>query len=552
MSKKRVIDNQRRIKDRSKPVPSFLSRPEKEQSRSDEASLRDASDLRRFSTVEALSQDPLVLAVYVQKLMAVYDRMLAGAVAAFENDVDVSDEVREQASMIAKISQMLEDYRMRNRARFSENITLDDSRYPTDRMNLRILMWICECQGSTLRFFMIERDPDLRTSEEFVRQFSTPDAVSIVAYHRVPVLQFSMTQLRFAMLRMLKMWTTLPMLDSQFLAYLRTLRLRCSLLQCLAYEKGSDALDYPQWRRSLPGNSHWERATTEFGNTMEMYFYYLNRQIVHEQDMFDASEPIPDSLLQDVDQFRRWMTKHEQDAMIEQLRREVYSKAILSELIPLEREVYSREFPTGYSDCRTVLKNVRSDIMDSYNRLLAADMALVMQLAPMLGLFFRFVFLIQSLVDNLDVRSFVFFSDDFPADQFGCAYPRPAFFTNLEYPTIYVPQTRRHFYLGTARHLYRCPPDFHVALSAWLRVVCGLWRDPDPHAFRNTNPYADQRFVAIRKAFKDSDDSPFPVAPAKNRRRRTAASAAVTNSKLSELLAAVSASVDQDSDVLMC
>jgi hypothetical protein len=562
-SSKRPLPNQKRLKDQRKSVPSFLA-----------ATPSNPITWEQLSGVRNLSKNPVIVSVYIKKVMSLCDANMSEALDGFQKRTESGEEmvdldIKHRASMIAKVGQLLESYRTSERHAFSENVLLDESRYPNERMNLRILSWICECQCNLLRFFTLEHEPDMRSSAEFVNLFksSSSSPVSIAVYKNVPVLRMSMSQLRFAILRIMKMFTQLPMLDNNFLSYMKVLRLRTSMLQCLSFAVGSPDLDYPEWKRAIGGGNaaaaaaKFERASTDFANAMEMYFYYLSRQMDHEREMFENSQPLPNEQYQSTNGFHRWLESHKNEVLVEQLRREVYTKSILVEVIPLEREIYSKEFPTGYSDYRTILKSVRSEVRESFDRLMSGDMEMLMDVSPFLCIFYRFVFLLQSLVDNLDVRSFVFFSDDFPADQFGCAYPRPSFFTNLEYPTIYVPQTKHFYYLSFSGRIYRCKPDANALFSVWLRVVTRLWVDQSDRAHKNKNPFADERFASVRRvllsrsAMGVGGDSPFAAAA-------TAAAAdpssSSSNKKLSELMSALTGgdsdpmSIDDDDALLIC
>ena len=423
------------------------------------------------------------------------------------------------AEHACSVSMYIEKVRLKNRQNFGDHVMLDTARYGSERMCLRTMCWLMECQCNLLAYLAGERTVDRRTGRQFAAELSNK-YLHLMVYLDRSVIEYSMLNVRFAMLRLLNMWTQLPLLDPKFQEYIVTLRMRMSMLQALAFPRGSPELDYPAMTRTIPsakgGTPTHCRASTKFAETMEMYYYYLHRQIVHEQEFDSRSVPLPKNLLRpdEVQHLRDWLQSRKDDVLLQQLRREVNSRALNTEVTPPERGIYTQDYPVGYTDNYTVLRYMRARTREQLDRVLTGTRDNVSSLVPMLSAFYHIMFLIQGDAGSFDLRDFFFFVDDFPSDTDGCSYPSVQFFVGQMYPTVYIPQTQKAFYIAIEGCLYKCPPDIFTVTAAWLKAAVGMW-GLDVKVPTHKNSIIAERFeVLVSSLVQPNYNSPVMVANA--------------------------------------
>lgn len=474
--------------------------------------------------VEKVSMKSLPLSLFLKNVSARVEKDMPSALKNFSNDVPISQQDQATSDKVAKVCEFIERVRNKRRSQLAEQVMLDSSRYSGERMSLRVFCWIVESQCNLLVFLLDFREYDNRTGGDFNREMQVATGgETLTVYMREPVIELSAGKLRFALLRLFQQWIRLPVLHPAFQDYMMVIRLRISMLQVLAWAPNAAELaDYPRWAREVPGGRGYRRASTSFSVDTEMYFYYVYRQIRHEEEFHAASVPVPLELASqaDADHLRAWVDARADQIMVQQLRREVNARALETEVVPPERGIYRSDNPVGYSDNRTVLMYMRGAAREQIDRALTADLETVCKLVPTISAFYRTMFLIQGDAHSFDMRDFFWFVDDFQADEDGCSYPPVHFFTNQELPLVYIPQTRHAIYVVVNHQLYRCPPDIWFAMAVWFRAAVGLWYpgSREPHSMPQfDNIVAKERLKGLAECMMYPGYRPPLIMPATSR-----------------------------------
>jgi hypothetical protein len=385
----------------------------------------------------------------------------------------VTEQDQIKAALIAQVSELIENTRVARRNSMLETIPLADERWNSEQLNPALSLWLLGCQCNLLVHYLTENERSSKTGAHFS---SAKQVRDLVMYQHVKIMEYPLTSLRMVILRIVKMWTHLPVLDDNFIEYLRLVRLRASELQCMAFERRSRVLDYPQWTKKITATH--DRANLDMANQLELYFYHLSKYIEHERLYHEQCVPCPHSVCgpADRDHLYTWLKKRTEEVFLDQWRREVVERAMLVELLPPEREVFRHSNPGANFDTKNVLKYMRSSRHDQINELLLASADKMIEREPVIATVYQMMFLLQADASSFSFDRYVFWVTDVPVDADGCAYPDPAFFKNLDYPVIYCPLSLRSFYVIADGKLYTCNGDIVFAIALWLRIVLGVTR----------------------------------------------------------------------------
>lgn len=431
---------------------------------------------KALSELRTLPKNPVRLSLFLKVLTRCIAVDMPNAVERASAGRKSTQEERQLAECIAAVSDLIEMTRITRRNALLEQITLTDERYANEGFNMALALWLLGCQCNLLVHYLTAEQADSKkTGADFAAAIRIRD---LVMYRTVCIMEYPMSALRMVVLRIVKLWTHLPILDDEFIEYLRLVRLRACELQCMAYERASHALDYPPWTKCAGkvNSTQYDRATLDMAKQFELYFYHLSRHIENER-MFEQSAVHCNVTLceaADRQHLYRWLLARTSEVFLDQWRREVVERAMLVELLPPEREVFRQSNPSANYDTKNVLKYMRSSRHDQINELLLANGERLVEREPVIAVLYEMLFLLQADAASFALDRYIYWVTDLPVEPDGCAYPAPTFFTNFDYPVIYCPLALSRFWVISDGKVLRCGTDVVFALALWLRIALGL------------------------------------------------------------------------------
>lgn len=466
--------------------------------------VKNAPSWSQLSSIDRLPKNPLRMSLYLKCVRLACDRDLQRALDRFRRKVPPSDEDLDKAQQVCVVASLIETAHLERRDQLAEEIPLDASAFEGELLNLKLLCWIMQCQCNMLRFVLVEQEESRACGADFIH---LDTQLKIIVYRDRPICDYPLSVVRLAMARIIKNWASLPVLNDEFIHYLRLLRLRISVLQSIALDS-TEVFDFPEWCKKAGkyNNVTLYRVSTNFSRLMELYFYHLDRHIGHERAFREASIALPPDMCSDGDaqHLKQWMEKRRGEMLLDQWRRETNSIAILTAILPPEREAYRHDNPQANVDAKGIIQYFRKNERDYLNEMLVGEADTLFSHAPVIAAVVQMMFLLQAEAGSFDFERYVFWHTDIPAEADGCAYPQPHYFINMPMPVLYVPLSMQNFYLAVNGKLYACGSNVYMALAAWLRVTCGVtWQHKD------RNPLMDGRFDLLRKnLLRENYDSP--------------------------------------------
>ena len=443
--------------------------------RSDSADATAAVSWKLLAELRSLPKNTVRLSLFLRAVSQLVANDMVSAVERMTSQRALTQAERTLGDTIVRVSELIENTRLTRRSALLEQIPLTDERYSGECFNMAIALWLLGCQCNLLVNYLSEAKPSEKTGADFAVAMHVRE---LVMYRSVRIMDYSLSALRMVILRIVKLWTRLPILDDDFIEYLRLVRLRTSELQCMAYERSTNTLDYPAWTKAAgtAAGKQYDRASLDMARQCELYLYHLSRHIENERAFEQVAKPLPSEWCdaQDREHLHRWLLSRVGDVFLDQWRREVVERTMLVEILPPEREVFRQSNPGANYDTKNVLKYMRSARHDQINELLLAPAEQLVEREPVVAVIYELLFLLQADAMSFALDRYIFWVTDLPVEPDGCAYPSPTFFTNFDYPVIYCPLALSRFWVISDGSVIRCGTDIVITLALWLRIVLGL------------------------------------------------------------------------------